>query len=540
MRYAVLVERLAADCQAGRPQFCEVGDGASGVVEALATQASRLRYLSVGAAEPQQRRLAACVAELRSVSALQACDWLLADHIPEGDEVVAWLRGAWALVRRGLMFRLQALPGSVPLQFPVPLDTLAALLHEMAGHRIRIAVDYAAGEILAFAERDEPLAGFVPSPMPELLPQSVPVCRPLMAPAERLLPYLRVLDQTRQYSNYGPLVQRFETRLAAVLGQPRETVTTASSGTAALVGAILSLAGRAGPQRPLCAMPSYTFVATAVAAEHCGYQPLLLDVGEDWQLLPEAVAAHPEFARIGLVLPVAPYGRALRQAPWQAFVAATGIPVVIDGAACFEALQDQPAEFLGTVPVALSLHATKALATGEGGAILCSQAEVIARAVQTLNFGFRLTREARAPGSNGKMSEYHAAVGLAELDGWDDKRARYAAVAQQYRAQAAAAGLEARLRLAPLVASNYALLQLDDEAQTQRVRAALTERRAEHRLWYGPGLHRQPYYADCPATAMPVTDALAPTLLGLPMSVDLGPRDIGRCLDAVAAALADG
>jgi len=538
-RYADFIEALGADVARSPVRLCEIGAGDSGVVEALGRRASMLHYDGVGTLPERRRALAALVAEARFDQVPSRCDWLLIDAIPVNVDLERWLSDRWAGVQRGMMFRLKAVhDGTSAPRFPLPLDTLAALLHEWAGHRIRFSVDYGDAEYRAFAWREAPGDAVAAIDPGELVPHVVPVCRPKMVKAEALLPYLRVLDESRHYSNYGPLVQRLEARLAQALNLPRDTVTTASSGTAALVGAILAGQGRASDARPYCAMPSYTFVATAVAAEHCGYQPLLLDVDpEDWQLHPEAVRAHPLFDRVGLVMPVAPYGRGVPQSRWTGFAAETGIDIVIDGAASFEACADDPACFLGPLPVALSLHATKALATGEGGAIVCTQPERIARSVQTLNFGFRLTREARAPGSNGKMSEYHAAVGLAELDGWDRKRNRFSMVAEAFLEVATTFGFEARLRSSPLLASNYLLLALDDEEQAGRVGRSLSDHRVDHRLWYGRGLHRQPYYADCPAAPMPVCDRLAPTLLGLPMSVDMNDEDVTRTLYAVHLAI---
>jgi len=78
---------------------------------------------------------------------------------------------------------------------------------------------------------------------------------------------------------------------------------------------------------------------------------------------------------------------------------------------------------LGSVPVVLSLHATKAFGVGEGGAVVCCDRAKLRAAHAALNFSFAGIRETSGPGFNGKMSEYHAAIGLAELDGWSVKRA---------------------------------------------------------------------------------------------------------------------
>src|SRR5207245_1355138 len=115
------------------------------------------------------------------------------------------------------------------------------------------------------------------------------------------------------------------------------------------------------------------------------------------------------------------------------FTAATGIPVIIDGAASFAGLVERPEASLGAIPVALSFHATKAFATGEGGAVATEDVALARRVAQALNFGISGVRDSRMASTNGKMSEYHAAVGLAELDGWTEKLAAFRVVAERYR-----------------------------------------------------------------------------------------------------------
>ena len=142
----------------------------------------------------------------------------------------------------------------------------------------------------------------------------IPVLRPQLPSAEQLLPYLRRIDRARFYSNWGQLVRELEGRLSAAWGLAPDTVAAAGSGTAALVGAILASAGRATPRAPYALVPSYTFSATAVAVELCGYEPRLADVDpETWMLDPEALAAHPAVDQLGVVVPVAPFGRPVKQ-----------------------------------------------------------------------------------------------------------------------------------------------------------------------------------------------------------------------------------
>jgi dTDP-4-amino-4,6-dideoxygalactose transaminase len=350
----------------------------------------------------------------------------------------------------------------------------------------------------------------------------VPIYRSTLPTAKQLLPYLKMIDANRWYTNRGELVYRLEQRLSALFGGRTDAVVTASSGTSAIEAAILATAGRATGDRPFALVPAYTFVATAFAAQSCGYTPYFVDVDPDsWMLDPGGLFGHPVLEQTGVVIPVAAYGRSVLQAPWQHFRDRTGIPVVIDAAAAVEAMIADPGGMIGPIPVTLSFQATKALSVGEGGAVVWSEVAGLARVVSALNFGFRRSRASEGPGLNGKMSEYHAAVGLASLDEWDAKLAANRRVSEAYRQAAAAQGFADTIAVSPEIGSNYALFIAPTQALASAVVDELTANRIEHRLWYGNGLHKQPYFASAPSDRLPVTDDLAPRLVALPCFEDL-------------------
>jgi dTDP-4-amino-4,6-dideoxygalactose transaminase len=370
-----------------------------------------------------------------------------------------------------------------------------------------------------------------------LTPKTIPVLRPRLPSADALLPYLHRIDATRIYSNNGPLASELERRLADHLRLPFRGLVSAASGTAALIGAILASAGRATPTRPLAILPAFTFVATAVAVELCGYQPYLADVdAENWMLNPLQLAHHPELDRIGLVVPVAPFGRPVPQHSWLDFAEQSKIPVVIDGAASFDPAADKPDEFFGAIPVVLSFHATKSYATGEGGAVATSDVELAARITQALNFGFYSARDSSSSSINGKMSEYHAAVGLAELDSWATKRAALRTVAEYYQRFSDEVRRADRLITAPTIASCYVLFRCAELKEQVRITESLKRNGVDFRLWYGEGVHRQTYFVGLARDSLEVTERLAPLLLGLPVAPDLNDAAIAR----VVSALSDG
>lgn len=366
----------------------------------------------------------------------------------------------------------------------------------------------------------------------------IPVLRPRLPPAQALLPYLERIDRARVYSNWGPLGAELEERLTGRLGLGKGAVTLAASGTAALSGAILAAAGPARPERPLALLPAFTFVATAIAAARCGYELLLADVGEDDMALdPGSLAERGGLGRVGVVIPVAPFGRPVPQAPWAEFRDATGIPVVIDAAASFDRVWEPGATWIGDVPACVSFHATKSFATGEGGCVVTTDASFGERVTQALNFGFFGTRESAAPSLNGKMSEYHAAVGLAELDGWAAKEAGLLAVAEGYRRSAAAAGIADGLVAAPEISAGYVVFRAADRSGAEAAEAELTRDGIDHRRWYGDGLHRHSAFAAAERHDLTVTEALAPRVVGLPLAPDLGTAEIGRVTAAIGRAL---
>jgi dTDP-4-amino-4,6-dideoxygalactose transaminase len=366
---------------------------------------------------------------------------------------------------------------------------------------------------------------------------TIPVLRPRLPSAEQLLPYLRRIDATRVYTSWGPLALELEERLCHRFSLPVGGVVSASSGTSALTAAILTAVGRAAGGRRLAIVPALTFVATAAAAESCGYTPRIADVDPGtWQLDPERVAARTDLDEVAVVIPVAPFGRPVPQTAWLEFRKRTGIPVVIDGAATFEAAARRE-RILGELPVAMSFHATKSFATGEGGCVASTETSVVEQIGQALNFGFFGSRDSATPSLNGKLSEYHAAVGLAQLEEWNTKQEATARVLDLYRESFDRLGLADRLVCGPEVASLYVLLRATTQHEANDVAASLAEDGISHRLWYGGGLQKHTQYAGCSSDPLPVTEELASRLLGLPFAVDLDEQAVERIGAAVAHGL---
>lgn len=362
------------------------------------------------------------------------------------------------------------------------------------------------------------------------------VNRPLLPTADQIAPYLKRIDNNRWYTNRGPLLLELEQRLCALAGFDNESLTLTASGTAALEAAILATAGPAQDSRPYALIPSYTFAATALAAQRCGYTPWFVDVDPQTMAVDaQALARHPELNKTGVIVPVAAYGILPDMAAYETLQERTGISVVVDAAASFEQVITHPDLISERVPITLSFHATKTFSTGEGGAVIWGATEGYSKISQVINFGFLNSRETRTPGLNGKMSEYHAAVGLAMLDNWPARLAAYGKVAQIYRQVAGECGLRGDLLLGPEVSSAYALLRCRDASQAEGVSQRLSNHDIDWRRWYEAGVHHMTYFSHAPCDALPGTQELARTLIGLPTAIDMDRAEIEPVMAAVAS-----
>jgi dTDP-4-amino-4,6-dideoxygalactose transaminase len=370
--------------------------------------------------------------------------------------------------------------------------------------------------------------------------KDIPVLRPQLPKASALLPYLERIDESRVYSNWGQLVTELSARLSCLFGLPAETVVCANSGMSALVGAILAFSGRATPSRPLAIVPDYTFTATALSAQACGFEVVLASCHADtWTFSPDELLSRPDLlSRVGLIIPVAPYGRPIPQKPWLEFHRRTGIPIVIDGAACFESLLREPEQIVGTLPVVLSFHATKSFGTGEGGAVVVNDRNLITRTLQCLNFGFLHDRTTEMPSINGKMCEYVAAVGLAGLDGWHQRNKLSLDVFARYREAFENFKISAPLWGPPSISSSYVLLQCTGSAQAESVMRHLDSVGIGSRRWYGAGLSAHGAYRQVSRVDLHGRQALvAESLIGLPVAPDLTEQEILRIAAETALAL---
>ncbi|MFC4160127.1 DegT/DnrJ/EryC1/StrS family aminotransferase [Chitinimonas lacunae] len=361
--------------------------------------------------------------------------------------------------------------------------------------------------------------------------KAVPLLVPKLPDADALLPYLRQIDQNRWYTNFGPLARLLEERLAGMfMREPAPVqVVSVSSGTAGLELALAALQLKPGSR---ILVPALTFVASATAILGAGHVPLICDIDpHSWLLTPEIARQVLNETSFDAVMPVSTFGAPQPVGGWDAFTAETGIPVVIDAAGAFG---NQTVGL--TTRVVFSLHATKALASGEGGIVLTRQYSFAEKVRQLSNFGIDFSSGGLVfnAGENGKLSEYHAAVGLASLDQWDHIQAVRLDLQQRY--QAALAQYCPRISLQQRPEQGiYPILVvcLPQGLMAREIQSSLLDHGIESRQWYCPTIDMHPAFAAYRHGELGVSHNLSRRLLGLPYFIDMQDEQIAKVCQAL-------
>ena len=252
------------------------------------------------------------------------------------------------------------------------------------------------------------------------------VTQPSLPPLEEFLPYLQQIWDSKILTNGGPFHQRLEQALCDYLGVKHIALFT--NCTIGLVTALqaLKITGE------VITTP-YSFVATSHSLLWNGIKPVFVDINPlTLNLDPDKieVAITPQTTAI---MPVHCYGHPCEVERIQKIADTYGLKVIYDAAHAF-GVQVHSGSVLnyGDLSV-LSFHATKVFNTFEGGAIVCPDGETKQRIDQLKNFGFVDEVTVVAPGINGKMSEFNAALGLLQLKSIDVALQRRKAIDARYR-----------------------------------------------------------------------------------------------------------
>ncbi len=358
-----------------------------------------------------------------------------------------------------------------------------------------------------------------------------PYIRPVFPAPPQWLAYLEQSYAAKCFSNFGPVVREFETALTRSFCGADEIITTASSCTAGLSGALIAL-----DVRRTVLFPAFTFPATPAAIVMAGATPVALDVDADnWAMSTRSLERALERSQCDAVVLVVPFGIAQDFRKHFEICRRAGVSVVIDNAAGLGGpIGALPDESCFEV---YSLHATKAFAIGEGGAIR-SRASRGSDLHRALNFGLERGSAIEGIwGINGKLPEFSGAIGLAVLEAFPEVlRVRRSSAAKYVEIVSSFPTLKfhSDVRSAPW--QTFPVL-FPDREQSERFIGSASEHGVEVRRYYSPSLENWPRTKtidDCPTARV-----LSQRMICLPMYSELEDSEFSELFSAIEACLSE-
>jgi dTDP-4-amino-4,6-dideoxygalactose transaminase len=337
-----------------------------------------------------------------------------------------------------------------------------------------------------------------------------------------------ILDR-KVFTNNGPYLREFEEKVAGMAGVKH--CVALCNGTIAL-----ELTARALGLKGEVILPSLTFVATVHALRWIGIKPVFCDVD------PKTLCLDPDEVR-KLITPetsgiigVHVFGRMCATEELEKIAREHGLKLFFDAAHAIGCTRG--GRFAGSFGNAevFSFHATKIVNSFEGGAVLTDDEPLAERLRLMRNFGFKGIDNVIELGTNAKMGEISAAMGLTSLESFaDNVRINKRNYEHFCKLLADVPGISMfEYDLQEKNNFQYAVLHVDEKVAMISRDDLLAVLRAENilaRRYFYPGCHRMPPYAaafENSFRALPITDRADQQLMQLPSGPSIGLADIEK------------
>lgn len=358
--------------------------------------------------------------------------------------------------------------------------------------------------------------------------------RPNIGDREKLMSRFNDLLDRRWLTNDGPFVHELEQRIADFVGV--EHCIVMCNATIGLEITIRAL-GMTGE----VILPAFTFIATAHALQWQEITPVFCDVDPLTHNIDPSRVIDLLTPRTSGIIGVHVWGRVCDVDALSQIAQAHRLKLLFDAAHAFACShRGRMVGSFGDAEV-FSFHATKFLNSFEGGAVVTDNDELAARIRLMKNFGFVNYDDVRYIGTNGKMSEISAAMGLTSLESMElfieRNHENYRCYRELLRSLPGVEVIQHDER----EKNNYQYVVLEIDAQAagmdrDRLVWILHAENVLARRYFYPGCHQmEPYrtlYPDA-RLVLPNTERLVERVMTLPNGTAVGPSEI----DAIAQLL---
>lgn len=348
--------------------------------------------------------------------------------------------------------------------------------------------------------------------------------------------HLEEIFSRRWLSNDGPVVRLFEQKLSEILDVKHCIAVTNGTVAIELVAVSLGWRGRV-------VVPGFTFVASAHALAWVGVEPVFCDVDPKWHNLDSEDVRHNIDAAAG-ILGVHLWGRPADEQALQDEAQRLSADLVFDASHAFGSRRrGKSAAAMGRAAT-FSFHATKFVNTFEGGLITTNDDALADDLRSRRNFGHDEQRVVQRLGTNAKLNEVSAAMGLAclpHLDEWIDHDKEMTAA--YHRHLSTIPGIRVHVDDEETDSNNqYLVVETEPDVfglSRDELLDILVAENIGARKYFSPGIHRVPPYAADLARSLPVTERLSDIVLQLPTGAAVTRADVTLITDVIERAHAE-
>ena len=329
-------------------------------------------------------------------------------------------------------------------------------------------------------------------------------------------------------TNRGPLVLELEEKLLAYLNTNQIILTT--NGTLPLQIALKVL----GNQGEIITTPfSYIATTSAILWENC--TPLFVDIHPDFLTIDETKIEAAITEKTTAILVTHVFGNPCQVEVIQAIAIKHNLKVIYDAAHCFGVTYNNESIFNFGDISSCSFHATKLFHTGEGGALFFSDKALYESLFYSHNFGHNGPHDFSGVGTNAKMSELQAAMGLAVLPYMDEILSQRKVIVDFYNNNIDFSKVRTFV-IRENTQWNYSYYPIifESEEKLLQVEKALNQAQIFPRRYFYPSLNTISFASG---KSMPVSEKIAPSVLCLPLYAGLTYDETKEIVHLLNAAL---
>lgn len=333
---------------------------------------------------------------------------------------------------------------------------------------------------------------------------------------EKYKAYVDEIYDNGWITNKGPLVQRLEKRLAEYLGV--KNVILVANGTLAL-----EIAYRALDIKKFAITTPFSFVATTSSLVTNGIKPIYVDIDPETLTIDTQKIEASITPNTSAIVPVHVFGNICDVEKIKEIADRYSLKVIYDAAHAFGVKYfNESVLKYGDISV-LSFHATKLFHTIEGGALIINDDDLVEKTRYLINFGIENEISIPELGTNAKMNEFEAAMGLCMLDEIEWVIQKRSTVFDRYwnefngKVQCQQHQDKASYNF------SYFPIILKDKKERERVQVALNEKNIFPRRYFYPSLDTLRYIE--PKQFMPVSRDITERILCLPIYPELDEKN---------------